>query len=118
MEFLIDHNTDIAFITETWLTSDKNSVTAEIKNYGFELKHNIRKDREKEVGGGVGIIIRSSLVSTQMPSKQFQSFEHVIIKLSCSNNKKVLLISIYSPKIYQYMSFMKNSPSCSKCTLC
>ncbi len=40
MEFLIDHNTDIAFITETWLKSDKNSVTAEIKNYGFELKIN------------------------------------------------------------------------------
>ena len=95
MEFLIDHNTDIAFITETWLKSDKNSVTAEIKNYGFELKHNIRKDREKEVGGGVGIIVKSSLVSTQMSSKQFQSFEHVLIKLSCSNNKKILLISIY-----------------------
>lgn len=95
MEYLTDHNADIAFITETWLKSDKNSVTADIKNYGYELKHNIRKDREKEGGGGVGILVKASLVPTQMSSKHFESFEHVLIKLPCSNNKNILLISIY-----------------------
>ena len=95
MESLIDHDTDIAFITENWLKSDKNSITAEIKSYGFQLKHNIRKDQKKEVGGGVGIIVKSSFVSTQMPSKHFLSFEHVVVKLSCKYNKNIILISIY-----------------------
>ena len=41
MEYLIDHNADVAFTIETWLKSDKNKVTADIKSYGYTLKHNI-----------------------------------------------------------------------------
>ncbi len=95
MEHVTDHNADVAFITETWLKSDKNKVTAEIKSYGYELKHNIRKDPEKEKGGGVGILVRSTLSVTQLTSRSFTSFEHVVIKLKCSNRKRILLISIY-----------------------
>ena len=95
MEYLSDHNADIAFITETWLKSDKNSVTAEIKNHGYKLKHNIRKDPDKDRGGGVGILVKSTLSPTQISSKHFDSFEHVVIKLPCSNNRNIWLISIY-----------------------
>ena len=95
MEHLSDHDIDIAYITETWLKSDKNEITSEIKGYGYELKHNVRNDPVKERGGGVGFAIRSTLVATQLPSKSFASFEHAISKLSCVNNKKIILISIY-----------------------
>ena len=95
MEHLSDHDIDIAYITETWLKSDKNEITSEIKGYGYELKHNVRNDPVKERGGGVGFAIRSTLVATQLPSKSFASFEHAINKLSCVNNKKIILISIY-----------------------
>ena len=68
MEYLIDHNADVGFTIETWLKSDKNKVTADIKSYGYTLKHNIRNDPEKDRGGGVGIIVRSTLSATQLSS--------------------------------------------------
>ena len=48
MEHIVDRGSDIVFITETWLQSDKNSVTAEAKTYGYRLLHDKRENREKE----------------------------------------------------------------------
>lgn len=95
MEHVSDHNADVAFITETWLKSDKNQITADIQTHGYRLKHSIRNDPDKERGGGVGILVRSTMSVTQLSSKPFSSFEHVVIKLTCSKRKTVLLISIY-----------------------
>ena len=36
MEHIVDRESDIVFLTETWLQFDKNSVTAGIKTYGYE----------------------------------------------------------------------------------
>ena len=95
MEHVSDHDPDVAFVTETWLKSDKNKITAEIKTYGYDLKHCIRNDPEKDRGGGVGILVRSTLSVKQVSTKSFTSFEHVVIKLHCSNKKTIFLISIY-----------------------
>jgi len=95
MEHVSDHDPDVAFVTETWLKSDKNKITAEIKTYGYDLKHCIRNDPEKDRGGGVGILVRSTLSVTQVSTKSFTSFEHVVVKLPCSNKKTIFLISIY-----------------------
>lgn len=95
MEHVSDHSADVAFITETWLKSDNNAVTADIKNHGYKLKHSIRNDPDKDRGGGVGILVRSSLSVTQLSTKSFSSFEHVVIKLPCGNRTTILLISIY-----------------------
>ena len=35
MEHLTDQNPDVIFLTETWLTSEKNNITAEIREYGI-----------------------------------------------------------------------------------
>ena len=71
MEHLLDGDPDVAFITETWLTSEKNSITASIKTYGYNLVHRPRKDREKERGGGVGILVRSTIQNKTIPCKEF-----------------------------------------------
>ena len=39
MEHILDCNSDIVFLTETWLQTDKNPITAEIKTYPEE--HNV-----------------------------------------------------------------------------
>ena len=110
MEHMIDHSADVGFTIETWLKSDKNKVTADIKSYGYTLKHNIRKDPEKDRGGGVGIIVRSTLSVTQLSSKSFTSFEHVAIKLNCTNKKKILLISIYRLLYVPVAVFLEEFP--------
>ena len=52
MSILIDNNIDLAFISETWLSSQSNSITAHIKSYGYDFIHVFREKR----GGGVGIL--------------------------------------------------------------
>ena len=58
MEHIIDHNAGAVFLTETWMEADKNDITAMVKSYGYTLLHNRRRGREKEIGGGVGVMIK------------------------------------------------------------
>ncbi len=95
MEHVLDRNSDIVFLTETWLHSDKNAITAEIKTYGYKLLHNRRKDREKVLGGGVGVVVKNSLLAKQLPVKHYTSFEHTVVKLQLANKKTLFLISMY-----------------------
>ena len=61
MEHVLDVDASIAFLTETWMEADKNDVTAVIKSYGYKLLHNRRLNREKETGGGVGVMVKSTM---------------------------------------------------------
>ena len=80
MEHVMDFDTDALFISETWWKSKKNSITAYFSDYGYKLHHNIRKDRRKELGG-VGILVKTTLDVKPIKVKQFQSFEHCVVKL-------------------------------------
>ena len=95
MEHIIDRESDIVFLTETWLQSDNNSITAEIKTYGYRLLHNRREDRAKDRGGGVGILVKSKLNAKQLAAKHFSSFEHTVVKIALVNKKILFLISVY-----------------------
>ena len=68
MEHIIDSDPEIVFFTETWLQSEKNSVTAEVKTFGYKLIHDPRKDCEKEQGGVVCIMVRDSVVAKHLPA--------------------------------------------------
>ena len=52
IEHVLDNDSDLFFITETWLTAERNKVTADFKEQGYILKHNIRNSSKKEGGGG------------------------------------------------------------------
>ena len=95
MEHILDLDADIVFLTETWLDSEKNYITAEAKSYGYKLLHDRRKDRDKEKGGGVGILIRATLTPKQSSVKHYMSFEHTIVKLPLGGKKFMILISVY-----------------------
>lgn len=107
MEHILDRNSDFVFVTETWLSSDKNAVTAEIQTYGYKLMHDRRKDREKETGGGVGILVKSSIIAKQLPAKHFQSFEHTIVKVTLTKKKVLYLISVYRVLFVAASTFME-----------
>ena len=95
MEHLLDRDPSIVFLSETWLESKNNKVTSLVKDYGYELLHNFRKNREKETGGGVGILIKFDLKYKRVHHKQFQSFEHIVLKILVSDKTPLLLVSIY-----------------------
>ena len=75
MEHLLDRDPTIVFLSETWLKSNKNEVTALVKTYGYKLLHNRCKDREKELGGGVGILLKLTMLHMHINYKQYSSFE-------------------------------------------
>ena len=58
MEHIKDCNCDFALLSETWLMSTKNDVTAEVKTHGYLIHHNIRdvNNTGKKSGGGVAIL--------------------------------------------------------------
>ena len=55
----------------------------------------MRKNRDKERGGGVGIMLKSTINHKQIPVKTFSSFEHTMISVKLSNGDYLYLICIY-----------------------
>ena len=70
-------------------------MTALVKDYGYVLLQNIRKNREKTTGGGVGILLKKEMKFKRIKQCQYTSFEHTVVKVSIENNKSLLVISIY-----------------------
>ena len=101
MEHVRDNNADIVFITETWLASERNNITATFKDYGYTLYHKIRKHDTKSRGGGVGLLCSSRLDITEKNLKlyQLQSFEYCVYSLKAQNGRgkyyPVVLTTLY-----------------------
>ena len=107
MEHIADYNADVAFISETWMPNNENDSNATIKSYGYKFLHDRRRNREKSIGGGTGIILKDTLVSKHIKMKQFSSFEHTIVKVKINNNTYLTLISIYRVLFVQVNLFLE-----------
>ena len=57
--------------------------------------HNRRKNRLKEIGGGVGILLKLSIGSKHIKSKEYSSFELTVVKVFLTNEKSLTLVCIY-----------------------
>ena len=106
MEHIIDRDPSIVFISETWLRSKSNDVTAMIKSYGYTLLHNIRKNRQKDLGGGVGVLLKTELKFKHELCKQFSSFELTVVKVNLKNDATIYLLSIYRVLFVSVVTFL------------
>ena len=96
MEHVKDYEADVIFLTETWMQFDNDDVTATVKTHGYKLLHNRRRNREKSTtGGGVGFMVKSSLIVRHVTAKHFSSFEQTMVKIKLKNNSTLTLISLY-----------------------
>lgn len=95
MEHILDRKPGVVFLNETWLKADTSDVTALIKTYGYKLVHNRRKNREKETGGGVGIMLKLGMKYKHMPVKTYASFELTVVKLFRNRGQSVILVCLY-----------------------
>ena len=91
----MDRDPSVVFITETWLKTEKNHVTSLVKDYGYILLHNRRKNRAKELGGGVGILLKIGIDYKKMDFKQHSSFELFVVKIFLNGEKSLSLACIY-----------------------
>ena len=92
ISILLDNNIGIACISETWLSSQSNSITSIIRNSGFDILHNYREKR----GAGVAIIWNTNLnkqIRNSSVNKSFLTFQYQNITLI--GKFKINLICIY-----------------------
>ena len=117
MEHIIDYSVDIVFLTETWLTSQFNDVTAKVSDHNYNLKHVFRKDDVKKRGGGVGILCPKKYRLQTIKSTDFQSFEHCIFSLAKNKHDKIVFVSVYRLQHMSFSLFQLEFPSLLE-TLC
>jgi len=106
IEHILDHDTDVVFLSETWMEADKNDITALIKTYGYKLIHNRRQNRDKEGGGGVGVMLKVTMPHKHVSCKSFSSFEHTMVQIQLKGNSKIMLISIYRLQLISPRTFI------------
>ena len=90
-ELLSDFDTDVCFLTETWLRKGDTSKFSEIKDLGYKLYHQSRPGR----GGGVAIAYKKQLSLKKQTSVRYKSFELVESTLVSNTNELLRLGCIY-----------------------
>lgn len=95
-DFIIKHNLDFIFLTETWLSvNNSDTVLIESAPPGFIFINEARIHRK---GGGVAILYKETLQCKKMSCGIFNSFEYVAAQLS--SPQRTILLTIYRPPKY------------------
>ena len=95
LQILEDNETDLCFLTETWLKTQNNNITALLNEAGFKISHFTRSIKR---GGGVAIISKQVYESKFEKSLEFNSFECIIQSFKIKNNPNhITAIVIYRP---------------------
>lgn len=85
---------DVLAVSETWLNSDVGSDVVQIGGYNFH-----RCDRSEGRGGGVGIYVKDSFHSENLPLQQeVDGFENLWVKIKINCKVTLLVGVIYRTK--------------------
>lgn len=72
LQVLQDNDIDIAFLAETWMTSQNNHVSALLRESGYNMYHSFRTDKK---GGGVAILAKSTFCAKTGKAFNYTTFE-------------------------------------------
>ena len=90
-----DNGIDLCFLTESWLKTQNNDITAQLKDAGYLITH---INRSSKKGGGVAIISRQNHVSKYEKLLKFNTFECIIQSFKIQNSPvNVTIVLIYRP---------------------
>ena len=91
ISLLEDEDIHIAAITETWMTSLQNAVTAEIREKGYNIHHFVRDNKR---GGGVALIYKDVFNLKNAKVHNFDTFECVVASIQ-SNFCNLNVVIVY-----------------------
>lgn len=94
-ELTLDNSLDILLLCETWLGhDDDDAVISDLCPDGYTFSHRPRKSQK--IGGGVGILYKSTYKSELIDSNRYNSFELIESNLQICD-KQVYVAVIYRP---------------------
>ena len=94
-DYVIEHDIDILCLTKTWLTPNDKLVMRAIIPHGYILEHIPRSTRR---GGGVGVVLKSTLRLELGKIWHAESFECVeVVLFGSSVASAVRLFVLYRP---------------------
>ncbi|XP_063953981.1 uncharacterized protein LOC135153775 [Lytechinus pictus] len=93
-DYVLEHNFDVVFICETWLTSSDDAVIANLLPQGYTFRHRCRANRR---GGGLAILYHDGLTAAIRPSLHMKSVEMMSVTLSSTNNISIDVVMVYRP---------------------
>lgn len=95
MSLLMDEDVKLAFITETWLMDETNTITAIIKESGYDIIHDFRQGK---LGGGTAFVFQQGYkVSRALVSCTVTTFEFTCVLLKQDGALPMLAVCIYRP---------------------
>ena len=96
IQFLEDNSIDICLLTETWLKTQNNFVTALLKEAGYKITHCVRQNKK---GGGVAIVSKHIFETKYEKLVEYNSFECIIQSFRIKNvSSSFTVILIYRPE--------------------
>lgn len=105
IQTLEDNSIDLGLVSESWLQSQNNTVTAVIKEAGYNIYHS---NRTVQRGGGVAILSKSIFKPKFEKSFNYLSFECVIQSLKVANHAgNLTIIVIYRHKGDTFSTFLE-----------
>ena len=97
-DFVIDHDVDILFITETWLAHDDSVVIGELTPFGYSFLNHPRCTSNH---GGIGILFKASLkLCVKLMDFNADTFEYVCIT---NGSNSTAFAVIYRPPLHLQM---------------
>ena len=89
---LEDRDIDFAAIVESWMPSQQNNITAELRDKGYGIYH-FNRDHRK--GGGVALIYKSHFKFIQGRTFKSEYFECIHVSIACRTTQPVNFIVVY-----------------------
>ena len=102
-----DKDIDIACISETWLSQETSTITAIIKQSGYQINHVFRE----KVGAGIAIIWKNDLeknfkIKSDFKLKHFRSMQYVNVWI-CGKTK-INLVCLYRHQEESHNLFLED----------
>lgn len=87
-----DEDIDAAAVVETWMVSQKNNITAMLREAGYKMQH---FNRESQRGGGVALIYRAEYDCVKTKCLNFTSFECLLVTIGGQSKAGITFVIIY-----------------------
>ena len=114
ISLLEDEDLDVAAVTETWLSSQNNNTTSELRERGYSIYH-FNRDHDVKKGGGVALVFKNSFKFISGKTFACDSFEGIVVSIAGNTSRKLNFIVIYrfcevAPTLFlsDFYKFIKN----------